>query len=88
MIFFYIFSRFHYSTLAYTLLSAVLEKVDGRPFPEQLQELLEKLELRNTHLDTEKARVVSNRARYTEWHTNKIYKARLMYKVRNRKSYL
>lgn len=59
---FIIGTNFLYSTHAYTLMTAVLESVAKKTFPQMLNELFKYLDMSQTYLD-ENDPLISNRAK-------------------------
>ena len=56
-------TSFLYTTHGWTLISAVVEKVTAKPFPQYMKSLFHELGLRNTYLDENKP-LIYNRAKY------------------------
>jgi serine beta-lactamase-like protein LACTB len=56
-------TNFYYTTYGFTLLSAVLEKISDRPFPELLSELFKYFDMKQTFID-ENDPLIPNRSKY------------------------
>ena len=56
-------ASFLYTTHGWTLISAVVEQVAAKPFPDYMKSIFHELGLRNTYLDENKP-IIYNRAKY------------------------